>query len=186
MEILDQRLVANLALASRSVTPHDDGRRFRPRRRCADMSSESRIVPVFVALFIAGQSALRPLFRALMPAALLVVLGGCAARPSHTARFWMSGGQTMELKVDGEQPTVQLRPDFGPLQDVEWQHAAGVARFEGVPARGELLLTMRGGDLLRFSDQLGTRVELKLWNATGYTLTSSEGAATVATSSVQE
>lgn len=113
--------------------------------------------------------------------ASILALGGCASRPSHTARFWMSGGQAMVLQVEGAQPTVQLRPDFGPLKDVEWKHAGGVARFEGVPPNGELQLTLREGDLLRFADQLGTRVELKLWDATGYTLTSVESGETVAT-----
>lgn len=101
----------------------------------------------------------------------VAVGGGCATSPNYTARFGMTPGQTFELKVDGTQPTVRLAPDFGPLERVDWFHADGVTTFNGVPAGGDLLLTLREGDSLRFTDQLGSRVEIKMWNSTGYTLT---------------
>lgn len=101
----------------------------------------------------------------------IVAIGGCATAPDYTARFGMTPGQTFELKVDGTQPTVRLAPDFGPLKQVEWFHPDGVTTFNGVPAGGDLLLTLREGDTLRFTDQLGSRVEIRMWNSTGYTLT---------------
>jgi hypothetical protein len=103
---------------------------------------------------------------ALMTAALLT---GCST-PSHTARFQLSGGQTMALKVEGQSPTVQLIPKFGPLKSVEWVRPDGVTRFDGVPAGGDMVLTVHEHDVVRFTDQLGTSMIVKMWNATGYTL----------------
>lgn len=112
--------------------------------------------------------------RAFMIAGLFLataLVTGCSTPPSHTARFWMTSGQTLALAVEGEQPTVEVSPDFGPLARVEWVHPDGVTVLNGVPPGGDLLLTLRQGDVLRLTDQLGSRVEIRMWNSTGYTLT---------------
>lgn len=82
----------------------------------------------------------------------------------------MSPEQTFTLKVDGRQPTVQLIPQFGPIKRVEWTHPEGLTVFNGVPVGGDLLLTLHEGDALRFTDQLGSMIEIRMWNSTGYVI----------------
>lgn len=124
------------------------------------------------------QPRFAPMAASIAAIALSALLIGCGPEPTHTARIYLSPGQTMALAVEGEQPTVQLAPDFGPLKRVDWLHPDGTTTFNGVPAGGDLLLTLRQGDVLRFTDELGSRLEITLWGATGYTLTIAEEAGT--------
>ncbi len=103
--------------------------------------------------------------------AMAILLGGCSTPPNHMARIFMQGGETMALKVDGRQPTVQLVPTFAPLVNVRWMRPdGGVTTFHGVPPGGDLVLTLKEGDQLQFSDQGGSDVEIRMWNSSGYVI----------------
>lgn len=98
-----------------------------------------------------------------------VLLGGCNS-PSHTARFSLDSGQTMTLRPEGEKPTVELAPGFGPLKEVVWWHENKDVSFHGVAPGGMIRLTVYGGDTIDFTSESDCDVYLKLWDATGYTL----------------